>query len=44
MTNAELVDKLLEAAAILEDGGDIWDATEWAEIFIDAADALAHDQ
>lgn len=40
MTSAELAEKLLEAAAILQDGGDIWDATEWAEVFTDAAEAL----
>ncbi len=39
MTNAELADKLLEAVAILNGGGEIWD-DEWVEIFIDAADAL----
>lgn len=41
MTNAELVDKLLEAVAILDGGGELWD-DEWSEIFIDAADALAN--
>jgi len=43
VTNAELVDKLLEAAAILDGGGEIWDDI-WSEVFIDAADALANDQ
>ena len=40
MTDAELVDKLREAVAILDGGGELWD-DEWSEIFTDAADALA---
>lgn len=42
MTNSELVDKLLEAAAILDGGAELWD-DGWVEIFIDAADALDPD-
>lgn len=40
MTNAELADKLREAGAILDGGGELWD-DEWAEVFNDAADALS---
>ena len=39
MTNIELADKLREAVAILDGGGEIWD-DEWSEVFTDAADAL----
>ncbi len=42
MTDAELADKLREAVAILDGGGEIWD-DEWGEIFADAAEALDHD-
>ncbi len=42
MTDAELADKLREAVAIIDGGGELWD-DEWSEIFADAADALDPD-
>lgn len=39
MTPEELAEKLLEAAAILDGGGEIWNA-DWSEIFTDAATVL----
>ncbi len=42
VTDAELADKLLEAVAIIDGGGELWD-DEWSEIFADAADALDPD-
>ncbi len=40
MTDAELVLKLREAAAIIKTGGELWDDT-WGETFLEAAERLA---